>query len=136
MSKSNQILFKNIFTGFMGFKKNVPMKGHNFRKFCLFHFFTLFQGQVMTCYYQVFDAHSMLVLHLEILYVEKNHFFFFKGNLKIAEKYFSFRKYSHLLITRQTGLPFLWALCQSYLHTGLFKLTTLAWCSFTPFDTV
>lgn len=47
------------------------MKGHNFRKFCLFHFFTLFQGQVMTCYYQVFDAHSMLVLHLEILYVEK-----------------------------------------------------------------
>lgn len=53
------------------------MKGHNFRKFRLFHFFTLFQGQVMTCYYQVVDARSMLVLHLEILYVEKITFFFF-----------------------------------------------------------
>lgn len=27
MSKSNQILFKNIFPGFMGFKKMFPWKG-------------------------------------------------------------------------------------------------------------
>lgn len=53
------------------------MKGHNFRRFCLFNFFTLFQGQVMTCYYQAVDARSMLVLHLEILYVEQITFFFF-----------------------------------------------------------
>lgn len=47
------------------------MKGHNFRKFYLFHFFPPFQGQVMTYYYQAVDTHNMLVLHLEILYGKK-----------------------------------------------------------------
>lgn len=80
------------------------MKGHNFRKFCLFNFFALFQGQVMTSYYQAVDAHSTLVLHLEILW-RKSLFFFFNGNLKIAEKYFSFRKHIHLFRYQANSTP-------------------------------
>lgn len=42
----------------------------------------------MTCYYQVVDAHSMLVLHLEILYVEKITFFFFLRKSQDSRKIF------------------------------------------------
>lgn len=43
----------------------------------------------MTCYYQAVDTHSMLVLHLEILYVEKiTFFFFFWGKAQYSRKIF------------------------------------------------
>lgn len=100
VGKNNQILFKNPFPEFTGFKK-YSRKGASFQKILSFSFFPLFQGQVTTRYHhQAVDNHTQHASSASgNTLCGENHFFGGswgmeggKGELNIAEKCFTFRK--------------------------------------------